>query len=116
MNSHIYKNNMNNLALRDLQKIILGNRKEPLSAIEIRNLFSYPTSPETILYIITALNQQKLDPHTALIQAIAHATKKEDLVPIALALRYGADPNLYVNAPNIGDIHILGYSYLVLSK
>lgn len=107
---------MDNLALKDLQKIILGNRKEPLSAIEIRNLFSYPTSPETILYIITALNEKKLDPHTALIQAIANATKKEDLVPIALALRYGADPNLYVNAPNIGDIHILGYTYLVLSK
>jgi len=107
---------MDNLALKDLQKIILGDRKEPLSAIEIRNLFSYPTSPETILYIITALNEKKLDPHTALIQAIANATKKEDLVPIALALRYGADPNLYVNAPNIGDIHILGYTYLVLSK
>lgn len=107
---------MDNLALKDLQKIILGNRKEPLSAIEIRNLFSYPTTPESILYLITALNQRKLDPHTALIQAIANATKKEDLVSIGLALRYGADPNLYVNAPNIGDIHILGYTYLVLSK
>lgn len=106
----------NNLPLRDLQKIILGKRKEPLSTIEIRNLFSYPTTPESILYIITALNREKIDSNTTLIQGIANATKKEDLVPIALALRYGADPNLYVNAPNIGDIHILGYSSLVLSK
>ena len=106
----------NNLPLRDLQKIILGKRKEPLSNIEIRNLFSYPTTPESILYIITALNTKKIDPNTTLIQGISNSNKKEDLVPIALALRYGADPNLYVNAPNIGDIHILGYVYLTLSK
>lgn len=105
-----------NLPLRDLQKIILGKREEPLSVIEIRNLFSYPTTPESILYIITALNRKKIDPNTTLVQGIANATKKQDLVPIALALRYGADPNLYVNAPNVGDIHILGYTYLALSK
>ena len=105
-----------NLPLRDLQKIILGERKEPLSPIEIRNLFSYPNTPESILYIISALNRNKIDPNTTLVQAIANATKKKDLVPIALALRYGADPNLYVNAPNVGDIHILAYVYLALSK
>jgi len=105
-----------NLPLRDLQKIILGKRKETLSVIEIRNLFSYPTTPESILYIIIALNKKKIDPNTTLIQGMANATKKEDLVPIALALRYGADPNLYINAPNIGDIHILGYAYLILNK
>lgn len=105
-----------NLPLRDLQKIILGTRKEPLSVIEIRNLFSYPTTPESILYIITALNRKKIDSNTTLIQGITNATDKEDLVPIALSLRYGGDPNLYVNSPNIGDIHILGYIYLILSK
>ena len=105
-----------NLPLRDLQKIILGKREEPLSVIEIRNLFSYPTTPESILYIITALNRNKIDPNTTLVQGIANASKKQDLIPIALALRYGADPNLYVNAPNVGDIHILGYSYLALSS
>jgi len=105
-----------NLPLRDLQKIILGKRTEPLSVVEIRNLFSYPTTPESILYIITALNQECIDPNTTLVQAIANATKKEDLISISLALRYNADCNLYVSAPNIGDIHILGYVYLVLSK
>ncbi len=104
------------LPLRDLQKIILGERVEPLSVIEIRNLFSYPTTPESILYIITALNRNKIDPNTTLVQAIDNANNKEDLVPIALSLRYGADPNLYVNAPNIGDIHILAFVYVILSN
>ena len=105
-----------NLPLRDLQKIILGSRTEPMSAIEIRNLFSHPASPELVLYIILALNQKKIDPQTTLIQSIANATRKEDLIAVGLALRYGASPNLYVNAPNIGDIHILGYAYLLLHK
>lgn len=104
-----------NLPLRDLQNIILGERTEPLSVIEIRNLFSYPTTPESILYIITALNRSKIDPNTTLVQGISNANRKEDLVPIALSLRYGADPNLYVNFPSIGDIHILGFVYLVVS-
>ena len=107
---------MTTLPLRDLQKIILGTRTDPLSAIEIRNLFSYPTTPESVLYIITALNKDRIDPSTTLIQSIANATKKQDLVSVGLALRYGASPNLYVDAPNIGDIHILGYTYLLLHK
>ena len=105
-----------NIALKDLQKVILGTRKEPLSSIEIRNLFSYPTSPEFILYLISALNNNKIDPDTTLVQSILNANDKEDLISVALALRYGADPNLYVNAPNVGDIHILGFTYMALSQ
>jgi hypothetical protein len=105
-----------NLPLRDLQKIILGTREEPLSVVEIKNLFSYPTTPESILYIITALNRGKIDPNTTLIQSINNANKKQDLVPVALSLRYGADPNLYVNVSNVGNIHILAYTYLSLCQ
>jgi hypothetical protein len=105
-----------NLPLRDLQKIILGEREEPMSVIEIKNLFSYPTTPESILYIITALNRNKIDPNTTLLQGIDSANHKEDLVPIALSLKYGADPNLYVNFPNVGDIHILAFVYLIVSN
>jgi hypothetical protein len=105
-----------NLPLKDLQKIILGKRDEQLSSIEIRNLFSYPTTPESILYILMALNTKKLDPNTTLIQGIAKSEAKEDLAAIGLALRYGANPNLYVTVPNIGNIHILAYVYLALAN
>ena len=105
-----------NLAFKDLQKIILGKRTEPLSTVEVRNLLAYPTTPETVLYLIRAFNDKKLDTNITLVQAVANAEKKEDLVNIALSLRYGADYNLYVDAPSIGDIHIIGYTYLVLSK
>lgn len=104
-----------NLVLYDLQKIILGKRTELLSNIEISNLFSNPSTPESNLHLLTALNRRKIDPNTTLIQAIANSKKETDLVPISLALRYGADPNLYLEVPNIGEIHILGYTYLALS-
>lgn len=102
-----------NLPLKDLQKIILGSRDEPLSSVEIKNLLSYPVTPETILYLIRALNSKKIDPDSTLIESIASAKKKEDLIPVGLALRYGADPNVYVQVPKIGNIHILGYTYLL---
>ena len=105
-----------NLPLRDLQKLILGKRCEPLSDIEIRNLFSYPTTPESILYIITALNKDKIDTNTVLVQSITNSVTQDDLIPIALSLRYDADPNLYVKVPNIGNIHILAYVYMALSS
>jgi hypothetical protein len=105
-----------NIALRDLQKLIVGERIQELSSMETRNLFSCPTSPESILFLITALNCKLVDPNTTLLQSIANAKSKEDILPIALALRYGADPNLYVNVPTVGNIHILGYSYLALSN
>lgn len=107
-------NTSSNLALKDLQKLIAGTRKTPLSAIETANLFKNPYSAEFILYLISGLNTKVIDPDSALVQAIYNAKKKEDLIAVALALRYGADPNLYVKMQGVGDIHILGFTYMVL--
>ncbi len=103
-----------NTSLLELQKLILGGRNEPLSSMEVRDLLSHQTTPESVLYVLSGLMKDKLEPNIALIQSIASATKKEDMVNVGLAIRYGADPNLYVNTPNVGDIHILGYTYLFL--
>ncbi len=99
-----------------IQKIIIGKRTEPLSAIEIKQLFKLPTTPEFNLSLLKALNKDKLDVNNTLIQAINDAKNREDLIPIALALRAGADPNLYVKTPGMGNIHILGFTYFKLSQ
>ena len=104
-----------NVSLSDLIKIILGKREEPLSPVEIKNIFSQTISPETHLHLLSALQGKKIDPHTMLVQSIANSKEKDDLIGVALALKFGADPNLYVSTPQIGDIHILAYSYIVLS-
>lgn len=102
--------------MTDLQKILLGKRKERLSASEIKELFCLPTTPEFNLSLYQALKCDKIDAENTLIQAINDAKDREDLIPIALALRFGADPNVYVQTPGMGNIHILGFTYFKLSQ
>jgi len=100
----------------NLQKIILGKRKEPLSGMEVKDLFKSPTTPESILTIYKGLKSQKINPNQILIEGIGSASKKEDLIPIALSLRYGADPNVYVKTGGVGNIHVLAFTYYRLSE
>lgn len=107
---------MSDFPLKELQEILLKERDEPLSSIEIKNIFKHSATPEIILYILASLNDSYLNPNDTLVQAITEANSKQDLIPISLCLRYGADPNLYVEVENVGIIHILGYTYLVLGS
>ncbi len=49
-----------------------------------------------------------------LTNAITGARKEEDLIPVALALRYKANPNLYIRVAKIGNLHVLAYTYTQL--
>jgi hypothetical protein len=100
--------------LDDIQMIIYGKRKEPLTPIEINRLFQLPASPEFNLIIYRALQKKVINPDVTLLQAIARAKNGEYLISIALCLRYGADVNMYVDAPRLGTIHLLGYVYNIL--
>lgn len=102
--------------LDQLQRLILSQRSEDLSALELRDLLTPPISPEMVLYLESALQRGVLNPSNLLVQAVARATTRETLIPIALALRYGANPNTYVNVPGIGTMHILGYVYVTLGN
>lgn len=100
--------------LDQLQRLILKQRIAELTSLELRDLLTPPISPELVLYLEAALRLAVINPSNLLVQAIARATTKETLVPIALALRYGANPNTYVNVPGVGTMHILGYVYTTL--
>jgi len=102
--------------LKDLQEIILGKREKALTDEEIDSLLNMKTTPEKILSLIKALNNKKIDPEKMLITSIVNANIKEDLIPIALALRYGVDPNIYIPTSGIGTIHILGFVYIKLGS
>jgi len=100
--------------LIEVQKKMFGQRSEKLTPIEINRLFQSPITPEFNLTIYRALQRKVIDPDIAILQAIPRATTREYLIPIALCLRYGADANMYVDAPKLGTIHILGYVYNIL--
>lgn len=100
--------------LTEVQRKIYGQRSEKLSPVEINRLFQSPATPEFNLTLYQALQRDAINPDVTILQAIPRAKTREYLIPIALCLRFGADANMYVNAPNIGTVHILGYVYNVL--
>jgi len=102
--------------LNEVQKKIFGQRSENLTPLEINNLFQLPITPDFNLTIHEALENKAIDPDVSLLQAIPRAKIRDYLIPIALCLRYGADANMYVEAPRVGIIHILGYVYTILGN
>lgn len=100
--------------LNEVQRKIYGQRNETLTPIEINRLFQAPVTPEFNLTIYRALQRKAINPDVTILQAIPRAKTKEYLISIALCLRFGADANMYVDAPKLGTIHILGYVYSVL--
>lgn len=102
--------------LNELDKIIYGQRTTALSPIEINKLFQIPITPEFNLILYRAFERKALSPDIVILQAIPQARSKDYLIPIALCLRFGADANMYVNAPSLGTIHILGYIYNILGN
>ena len=102
----------------EIQKMIYGQRdreKDKLSAVDIHTIFQDKFTNEFNLIIYKGLQQKVLDPDITILQAITKSKNKDYLITIALCLRFGADANMYVNAPNLGIIHILGYVYITLS-
>jgi hypothetical protein len=102
-------------AMDELQKLIYGLREEPLSSTELRSLLSGGTTQQIALYLEVALQREVLDPTSLLVHSIAKAVSQDSLIPIAMSLRYKANPNTYVNVPNIGTMHIIPYTYRILT-
>jgi hypothetical protein len=100
--------------LNEVQKKIYGQRNEQLTPIEINRLFQSSITPEFNLTIYRGLQRNAINPDITILQAIPRARTKEYLIPIALCLRFGADANMYVDAPKLGTVHILGYVYSIL--
>lgn len=94
---------------KDLENKILGNRLNKLTLIETAELFRENLTSEFI--IRKALQEKAIDPDFTILQIVPRLNNKDYLIPFALCLRYGANPNLYVNDSKMGNIHILGYIY-----
>ena len=86
------------------------------------NLILRATEPETILSLLLALDRNVINPDRVLIQAIELVQRADGLIPIALALRFGANPNTYVQVVNSNGqpsgekIHIMIFTYYQLKN
>lgn len=103
-----------NLLLSIENKLSSGGTGNFVSAEELYRLFQLPLTPEVNLTILDALEQNSLDPDVTLLQILPHADNNNHLIPLALCIRGGANVNMYVDAPNIGVIHLLAYVYFLL--
>lgn len=112
--------------LEDLQKLILNSEGNVFNSFEvvnkevktldptkIKNILNLETTSELILFIIAGLKKNILNKNLILIQSINSLKKEEDLILVGLALRFGANPNQYVNS-GLGIIHLIGYTYAKL--
>lgn len=106
-----------------LQNRILGKDTRELAPADMERLFALPASPMFNMYLHAALGLSgamgktvAIDKDAALLAAIGKVKGRSDLLSVALCLRSGANPNLYVNAPGYGVMHVLAYAHVVLSK
>lgn len=108
--------------------MILGKRSNSLSPSEVNLLLKEPLTPELVLIFVAAFRllppspnfprhvSPVVDPDLVLLQALPRVRREEDLLPVALCLRAGANPNMYVNVPQLGTAHLLGYAFHVTSS
>lgn len=65
-------------------------------------------NPEIISYIVQGLIDKKLSATKILTMAIETTTNSFGLAIISIALKLGANPNVYTNVAGLGNVHILG--------
>lgn len=107
---------MTDLNLELLKQFINSDSSTPISPTTLKLAIASPKTPLYVLYILAALSSSfsKLDPTNLLLQSISTSKTPEDLIPVALSLRFLANPNTYATVPTIGNIHILAYTYIEL--
>jgi hypothetical protein len=100
---------MSDLVVSKLDKGIKTNSL--CSPGEQRELVMMEPTPEIVLIIQKALESKRINADTFLIESITVLEREDQLVYPALALRYGANPNGYVNTLIHGKLHLMPHSY-----
>ena len=91
---------------------------EHLTSLEIKDILSGDLTPRKIVYLIEGMSRAPdlVIPDLVLAQGVSRLASKSSLVPMSLALRYGANPNIYLDVPKLGSVHILVYVIAVLAN
>lgn len=104
-----------------LRTALDGKRQKPLSGEEIRQVLqeigSHPSliqKSRDNLLLITGILKEVINPDLLLSVSIQCVRTYPDLLYPAIALRYGANRNLYVLAPELGPAHIMVYAVSIL--
>ena len=107
--------------MNTLKNKLNGRSDEPIRPEEIQDLVSEINRLSTViskskanLYLLRGLQRRIIHPDVLLSASIAECRTNAGLVPIALALRSGANKNLYLDTPSIGPAHVMVYTVSTL--
>jgi len=95
--------------VKELQHLIIEQKVNCLTPFQVQTLLSSKITPQLVLYLTIILQRKLVNPNLILVQAIGNTKINDNLIIIALALRYGANANIYVKKTN--KIHIMAYTY-----
>jgi len=89
-----------------------------LTSTEIKQILSTDLDSRKIVYLIEGMSKypDQVIPDLVLAQGVARLARRSSLLPMSLALRYNANPNLYVDVPKLGSVHILIYVISALNN
>lgn len=104
-----------NRSLDILEKRILKQESPELTPSELEKLFNLPASPLFNFCLYKCLMEKAINQDSALLAAVTKSANKDDLVPIALCLRTGSNPNLYVRHKG-QSVHILAYIHTLFNE
>jgi len=91
-----------------LAKFIDGTLpKEPTDA-EIKQVIG-DLNPEMVSYLVQGMIDKKLPSTKIMSFSIELCANPFGLALISIALRLGANANVYIQAPELGDVHVLGF-------
>ncbi len=104
-----------------LRSILDGKRVDALSQSETRLMVQECAASRTLverarqhLYVLKGLQRKIIAPDVLLPIAISEVKSTADLTMVALALRFGANRNLYLMTSSVGAAHIIVYTVVTL--
>jgi len=104
--------------LKTQNPVVDKSSKDFLTSTEIKQIFNEDLDSRKIVYLIQGMSKYPdlVIPDLVLTQGVARLATKASLLPMSLALRYKANPNLYIDVPKLGSVHILVYVISVLEN
>jgi hypothetical protein len=109
------------LKMQQLSNILAAERMEEFTKREIHDLVreyhaatDWPLRAKIGFYLDECLQRGKINPDRLLITAIPRVTTFHDLIPIRLALKAGANRNMYIMTPGVGRVHLLIFAVTTL--
>jgi len=104
-------------SVKKIQDSILNpNLNITITDSDLKKFLSLSVNSTQIIYLIAALSKKKISANDVMVNVIPSIERMDNILIIALALRYGANPDIYILDESQQENHLLVYIYSILSS